>query len=112
MYEGDKSCKALKVRIKILKFMRSLIGNQCRSFKMGVIWLNFEENVIKRAAAFCTYCSFLTAYFGRLYRRELQWSSLDEIKACTSVLSVPVDINFLIHVIDYEGDRMQIYKQY
>ena len=45
---------------KILNFMRSLIiiGNQCRSFKMGVIWLNFEENVIKRAAAFCTYCSF------------------------------------------------------
>lgn len=62
---------------KILNFMRSLIiiGNQCRSFKMGVIWLNFEENVIKRAAAFCTYCSFLTAYFGRLYRRELIYIS-------------------------------------
>ena len=96
MYEGDKSCKALKVRIRILKFMLSLIGNQCRSFKMGVIWLNFEEKVIKRAAAFCTYCGFLTAYFGRLYRRELQWSSLDEIKACTSVLAVSIDINFLI----------------
>ena len=39
---------------------------------------------------------FLTAYFGRLYRRELQWSSWDEIKACTSVLAVSVDINFLI----------------
>ena len=58
---------------KSLNFMRSLIGNQC-----------------------FTYCSFLTAYFGRLYRRELQWSSLDEIKACTSVLAVSVDINFLI----------------
>ena len=69
MYEGDKSCKALKVRIKILNFMCSLIGNQCRSFKIGVIWLNFEENVIKHAVAFCPYCSFLTAYFGRLYRR-------------------------------------------
>ena len=64
---------------------------------MGVIWLNFEENVIKHMAAFCTYCSILTAYFGSLYRRELQWSSLDEIKACASVLAVSVDINFLIN---------------
>ena len=58
--------------------------------------VEFEENVIKPAAAFCTYCSFLTAYFGRLYRRELQWSSLDEIKACTSVLAAYVDVNVLI----------------
>ena len=35
MYEGDKSCKALKVTIETLNFMRSVIGNQCRSFKMG-----------------------------------------------------------------------------
>ena len=34
--------------IKILNFICSVIGGQCRSFKTGVIWLDFEESVIKR----------------------------------------------------------------
>ena len=50
----EKLCKALKVSIKILNFKGSVIGSQCRSFKMGVIRLYFKESVIKQAAAFCT----------------------------------------------------------
>ena len=40
-----------------------------------------------RAALFCSFCKRLNSSSGRLYKRELQKSSLNDIKACTSVRS-------------------------
>ena len=34
--------------------IRSEIGNQCSSNKIGVMWSNLQELVISRAVAFCT----------------------------------------------------------
>ena len=52
----------------------------------------FQEQVIRWAAAFWTDWG----YFGTLYKRELQWSSLDDTKAWARISVVFVDKKFLI----------------
>ena len=49
------------------------------------------------------------AHFGTLYKRDLQWSSLEDTKAWTRISVVFVDKNFLIQRCCADDKRL-IYK--
>ena len=72
------------------------IGNQWRDFKIGLICSCLRERVTSLAAAFWTSWSFLIELLGRPYNKELQKSSLEEIKAWTRISQDATLREFLI----------------
>ena len=46
----------LYVNVRILCSILHLIGNQCSSFRTGVIWSKRDVLQLMRAAEFCTRC--------------------------------------------------------
>ena len=95
-YLGTKPCKHLKVNSNILKWIRYLIGNQCRSHSTGVIWQNLGKPTTSLAAAFYTLWSLAIWTSGRPYNKLLQKSNLLLTKACTKDSVVFRDKYFLI----------------
>ena len=79
-YPGAKPWTALKVRRRILNSILYLIGSQCSSVRIGVMWSYFFVPVSRRAAAFCTPWSLFSIAEGRPTSRLLQKSILEVTK--------------------------------
>ena len=54
MQLGAKPCRALYVISRILKLILYLIGSQCNSKRIGIMWSKREIVHMILAAAFCT----------------------------------------------------------
>ena len=65
---------ALKVKSKILKFIRNETGNQCSWRSTGVMWQNLPCISANLAAAFWALCNLSSWYLGRSYNRLLPYS--------------------------------------
>ena len=68
-----------------LKIIRQRTGNQCNSFKTGVMWSYFRVLVNIMAAAFWASWSFANRLSLILYSKAFPLSSLDVIRACMIV---------------------------
>ena len=84
-YEGAMPFRHLKVIKKILKIMRCSTGNQCSYCSIGDVCSCLGVSATILAAAFWTCWSRLIVCFGSLYKSELQKSSLEVMKAWTSI---------------------------
>jgi len=82
-----------------LNSILDLMGSQCRSLRIGVIWLDFFALLINRAAACWTRRSFASFASDRPHNRVLKWSSREVTYACTKVLVCSVVIYCLILLI-------------
>ena len=99
-YEGAMPFRLLKVIKRILKIMRCSTGSQCSSCNSGDICSCLGVSTTILGAAFWTCCwSRLIVCFGSPYKSELQKSSLEVMKACTSISAVWRLIYFHIRLI-------------
>jgi len=74
-------------RHAILNSTHRCTGNQWSWRKTGVMWSRHSLLVSRRAAAFCTDCTFLSGFAGTTYSRELHQSRRHAIKVRTMVLA-------------------------
>ena len=91
---GHISFVALYATTIILYAVRCLIGSHCSWGSTGVICYELRVLDTRRAALFCTDFSLSRTDCGNPYRSALQKSSLDEIKARTSISASSWDKQF------------------
>ena len=63
-YWGPMPCRHLYVRVRILKAILYLIGNQCRCLSAWVALSNFDLLSTKHAHMFCILCSLFIEVSG------------------------------------------------
>ena len=93
----------LKVIKRILKVMRSSIGNWCISCNTGEKCSCLSEGERILAATFWTCWSILIVCFGCPYGSEIQKSNLEVMKACTSISAVWRLIYFFMRLMFRRG---------
>ena len=72
-YDGDRPLMAWCTEIQSLKFIRSEICSQCRSYRTGDTCSRGFKSITNRAAALRTLWSGANVEAGKLTRRELQF---------------------------------------
>ena len=83
-----------------LKIIRICTGNQCNSFRTGVIESNFRVYVIILAAACLTICTLWMSDNGSPYSTELPLSNLDVTNAWKRCLAASAVIYFRMSLIN------------